>query len=156
MKKTDQSLEIMRSMKEIMSEIRQHMKSAYKDIGITAPQGYLLGMLSKTGKMKVHELGEKLSMTDSTVSGIVDRLEKSGMVKRTRSLNDKRVVYVEITRKFRSTHSDFHRIMDSSVTDIISSGTPQELEAVTNGLRIMKKLLSKSFLDKKKPENGRS
>ncbi len=106
------------------------------------PQGFLLGMLSRSGKMKVHDLSLKLSMTDSTVSGIIDRLEKNGMVERTRSLEDKRVVYVSISPKFEEMHRDFRKDMEENIGNVISKGTPEELEAIDYGLNIMKRLMT--------------
>lgn len=142
METMDKSLELIKLMKEVMFLLRHHMSSIWEDSGITMPQGFLLGMLSRSGKMKVHDLSLKLSMTDSTVSGIIDRLEKNGMVERTRSLEDKRVVYVSISPKFEEMHRDFRKDMEENIGNVISKGTPEELEAIDYGLNIMKRLMT--------------
>ena len=47
--------------------------------------------------MKITEFSNQLCLSNSTVSGIIDRLEKQEMVVRERSEEDKRVVYVSIS-----------------------------------------------------------
>lgn len=137
----DKSLGITKLLKEIMMLWKHNMGKVYESSGLTVPQGAALTILSKAGKMKIHELSEKLWMTDSTMSGIIDRLEKQGMVERTRSLEDKRVVYVSITSKFVEIHQDFHQLMDKNIEAKIGKGTPEELDAVTDGLNTLKKLM---------------
>src|SRR5208337_3966209 len=104
MLRKDECLEVIGLLKEVMVFFKHNMTKAFENSGLTVPQGLLLGELGKYGKMKIHDLGGRLSMTDSTVSGIVDRLEKQGIVERTRSLEDKRVVYVNFSHDYKEMH----------------------------------------------------
>ena len=70
-------------LKQIMDSIRQSVVKEFKEMNLTGPQGMLVGILSHHGAMKVSELSERLGLSNSTVSGIVDRLEKQGYVERT-------------------------------------------------------------------------
>lgn len=54
----------------------------------------VLYTLGKHGSMKLSDISEKLSISNSTISGIVDRLEKQKYVERIRSKEDRRVIYV--------------------------------------------------------------
>ncbi|HHY74378.1 MAG TPA: MarR family transcriptional regulator [Bacillus bacterium] len=47
----------------------------------------------------VSSISEKVLLSNSTVSGIIDRLEKNGYVKRVRDQNDRRIVWVTETDK---------------------------------------------------------
>jgi MarR family transcriptional regulator, organic hydroperoxide resistance regulator len=127
--------------REIMFLFKQNMSKVFEDCGITAPQGMVIGSLSKFGKMKISDLSIKLGFTNSTISGIIDRLEKQRMVERERSEDDKRVVYVKITPEFQERHQDFHKILEENITNIINRGTTEEVVKITEGLNILKKLL---------------
>ncbi|WP_042352902.1 MarR family winged helix-turn-helix transcriptional regulator [Bacillus massiliigorillae] len=58
-----------------------------------------LEFLSAEGKQTASNLAISLSVTTGAVTGIVDKLVKSGLVKRTRDMKDRRVVYMEITEQ---------------------------------------------------------
>jgi DNA-binding MarR family transcriptional regulator len=53
--------------------------------------------LEKRDHVTPGELAKEVSLSQATVTGILDRLEKKGMVERQRSLLDKRKVIIELT-----------------------------------------------------------
>ena len=53
--------------------------------------------LVQEGPMMLSDLAKQVDLGDSTVNGIVDRLEAKGWVRRHRSRMDRRKVYVEVT-----------------------------------------------------------
>ncbi|MDP4094068.1 MAG: MarR family transcriptional regulator [Bacillota bacterium] len=136
------SIELARLCKDIMNLVRHKMTKEFIEMGITAPQGMVIGILSKFGKVKVSEISEKLGMTNSTVSGILDRLEKQNIIERIRSEEDKRVVYVNLTEEFNKKHRDFHKKAEDIFSDIVRKGTPEDIERIMTGLSALKKLLS--------------
>lgn len=138
----NQNMEIILLVKEIMTLSRQFMHRGFESHGITAQQGMMLGMLSRHGKMKISELGDRLGLSDSTVSGIVDRLEKQEFVTRERSRDDKRVVYVHIGSKFKEMFKDFHHLLENRIQEFLDKGTPEEIEQIITGFKALKKLLS--------------
>ncbi|GAG88609.1 unnamed protein product [marine sediment metagenome] len=56
-------------------------------------------MLEKHGEQKVSELSLKMGLSDSTVSGILDRLEQKDIIQRERTKDDRRVVKISLTGK---------------------------------------------------------
>lgn len=54
--------------------------------------------------MPISTLAERTGSANSTISGVVDRLEKLGLAKRERSESDRRVIYVGVTEKYRELH----------------------------------------------------
>ena len=141
MEEINRSIEVIRLSKEIMSLFRHNMAKLFEDRGITAPQGMLIGVLSKLGKMKISELSDKLSLSNSTVSGILDRLEKQGVVERERSKEDRRVVYVSLCAEFEEMHKDFRKKMDDNIKSMLNRGTPEEIEKIIEGFETLKRLL---------------
>ena len=138
----NESIEVARLFQEVMHLFKHNMKKLLGDSGMSAPQGMVIGLLSKNKKMKITELSSELCLSNSTVSGIIDRLEAQEMVVRERSKEDKRVVYVSISPNFEDMHKAFHKQMEKNVEKIISQGSPEELRKISEGLDTLKKLLS--------------
>lgn len=66
---------------------------------VTLTQFKAILLLSKAGSQTLSQLSEGLSRARCTVTGLVDRLEAKGLVKRKRSRKDRRLVYVFLTDK---------------------------------------------------------
>ncbi len=141
MKPTEENLDVIRLLKEVMVFFKHNMTKALENSGLTVPQGMLVGVLGNHGRMRIHELGSRLSMTDSTVSGVVDRLEKQGIVKRTRSREDKRVVYVSVSPNFEEKQQELHDFMNKAIENVISKASARELDEVRHGLNVLKRLM---------------
>ena len=69
--------------------------------GLTPPQFEILTVLSEEGMIPLNRLSERLCCACSNVTGIVDRLERDGLVKRERSEEDRRVIRLGLTDKGR-------------------------------------------------------
>ncbi|MHB8126687.1 MAG: MarR family winged helix-turn-helix transcriptional regulator [Desulfitobacteriaceae bacterium] len=141
MKNLNDSAKVAKLFQEVMHLFRQNMSKVFENTGITAPQSMVIGILSKEKTLKITELSSKLSLSNSTVSGIVDRLEKQGMVERKRSEQDKRVVYVSISSNFTERHQNFHKRLEENIENTMSKGTPEELAKIFEGLDALKKIL---------------
>ena len=142
METLNESIEVARLFQEVMHLFKHSMNKVLSDTGMSAPQGMVLGLLSKKKKMKITELSNALCLSNSTVSGIIDRLEKQKMVVRERSIDDKRVVYVSISPNFKDMHKDFRKGFEKNLADIMSKGNAEEIHKIFVGLDTLKKLLS--------------
>lgn len=63
---------------------------------MTIPQFTALQFLTNKGNMTIGELSQEMSLACSTITDLVDRMEKSELVFRKRDENDKRIVRVEV------------------------------------------------------------
>ena len=91
--------EIMQSLRRIIKSLQDYSQTVYSHFGITGPQLWALKTLSKRGSLSLGELSEGMYLHPSTVSGVVDRLEKKGYVVRNRTEKDRRVIKVQLTPK---------------------------------------------------------
>lgn len=142
MENINESVEVARLFQEVMNLFRLNMKKIIEETGMSAPQGMVIGLLHKNKKMKVTELSKHLHLSNSTVSGIIDKLEEQEVVIRERSTDDKRVVYVRISPKFEDIHKDFHKKIEKNIESILNQGSQEDLNKISEGLIIFKKLLS--------------
>ena len=68
-------------------------------LGLTYPQYLVMAVLWEKDGRTVGEIGEKLLLESSTLTPLLKRLEKAGMVRRTRDQDDARVVRIQLTPK---------------------------------------------------------
>jgi DNA-binding MarR family transcriptional regulator len=68
-----------------------------RPLNVSAAGGLVLGILRDFGSMSPSELGERLIVTRSTVTGLLDSLERRGYVTRSANPDDRRSVTVELT-----------------------------------------------------------
>ncbi|MGW2492278.1 MarR family winged helix-turn-helix transcriptional regulator [Streptomyces sp. NPDC001606] len=68
-----------------------------KDLGLTYPQYLVMLVLWEQGDLPVKKLGEQLRLDSGTLSPLVKRLEGAGLVRRERSTEDERSVWVRLT-----------------------------------------------------------
>lgn len=74
--------------------------SQFKKYKFTAPQAMAVRQLKRTIYITLKELSEKLSLSKSTVSEIVDRLEKQGIVVREIPEDNRRIVRLSLSPEF--------------------------------------------------------
>lgn len=90
---------ILRSLRRITRSIDVHSRSLASTYRLTAPQLVCLRELSHHGSMAPSKIAERVSLSQATVTGILDRLEAKNLVVRTRQTHDKRRVVVELTQE---------------------------------------------------------
>ena len=98
MGKAEAIAEIMQSLRRIFKAIQQYSEDVLKEFGVTGPQLWALRVIYTEGQLSMGKLSERMYLHMSTVSGIVDRLEKKGYVERKRDVADRRVVKISLTK----------------------------------------------------------
>lgn len=77
-------------------------KKLEKDTGLTAPQFIVLQALARHGGMKPSALSREISLSQPTVTAILDRLKRAGLIERIESTSDRRTLPAQITEKGRA------------------------------------------------------
>ncbi|MFT6499930.1 MAG: DNA-binding MarR family transcriptional regulator [Crocinitomicaceae bacterium] len=76
---------------------------AYKpyldEMGITYPQYLVLMVLWENDNVSVNQITQKLLLNTNTVSPLLKRMEKLELIERNRSIEDERIVIVQLTEK---------------------------------------------------------
>jgi len=84
-----------------MAQLHGCMRATFAEEGISIGQMVLLRVLVHQGRATPKELAEALSVTTGNITGLLDKLEAAGLVTRTRSAEDRRVVHIDLTAKAR-------------------------------------------------------
>ena len=91
--------QILEAILYLYTESRRITKDLARTVDLTGPQLRVLKMLEAVGDLSLSELSERIRAQNSTVTGIVDRMEREGLVVRARSDEDRRVVKIKMTDK---------------------------------------------------------
>jgi len=89
--------EALRQFRVIFGAVRQHFQAVEKACGVSGAQIWAMAALHQTPGMKVSELAQALSIHASTASNLLDKIEKSGLIRRERNSVDQRVVRLYLT-----------------------------------------------------------
>lgn len=100
---TDTSLpypeRILRAIRRIIRSVDIYSHKLALECGVTVPQLSCLLRVVEAGPMPLKTLADEVDLSPSTLVGIVDRLEKKGLVKRERSTVDRRQVLISATEE---------------------------------------------------------
>lgn len=104
LQKSDDRLdhEVLRSLRRIFHAVDRHSRRLARVHGLTEPQAICLNAVNRAGELNPGQLARAISLSPPTVTGILDRLERRGLIKRERTARDKRQVVVCLTNEGRS------------------------------------------------------
>ncbi len=88
--------DVLRAIRQIIRAVDLNSKKLVQKCGLTTPQMVVLRELA-TGKLTGSELARQISLSNATVTAIIDRMEKRELVTRTRDTLDRRKVYISLT-----------------------------------------------------------
>ena len=112
----------------IEQEIRSRLRSEFN---ITLPQFDVLSELERAGQPQtMSELSRLLLVSNGNVTGVVDRLERDGLVNRRPAQHDRRVLYIELTDDGRELFKRIAAVHETWVAGLLaglSESTTEQL-----------------------------
>lgn len=126
---------ILEAILYLYTESRRITKEYARRANLTGPQLTVLKMLEGIGDLSLSELSEKIRAQNSTVTGIIDRMEREGLVVRARSTEDRRVVHIRLTDKGRRIAQDIAiepmEIFRSALENLSAAETKELMKILT-------------------------
>ncbi|MFH1741916.1 MAG: GNAT family N-acetyltransferase [bacterium] len=86
--------QVLVGLRRIMRAVDLHSRKLMQKYDMTVPQLIVLREITRHGEVSIGELTKRVSLSNATVTGIVDRLEQRGWVQRSRGQEDRRQVLV--------------------------------------------------------------
>ncbi|MBT8143177.1 MAG: MarR family winged helix-turn-helix transcriptional regulator [Gammaproteobacteria bacterium] len=90
-------LGLVRDLVQAYNAFTSYDARALREAGLTVPQADVLFTLGNTDGMTCREIGERTLITKGTLTGVLDRMEKKGLLRRVRRDGDRRCVHIELT-----------------------------------------------------------
>jgi DNA-binding MarR family transcriptional regulator len=124
--------------------LKRPIAEAIAESGLTAPQVGLLRELVAGGGLSLKELSARLGLAHSTVSGIVDRLERRGLVRREPDARDRRstrIVPSEEVRTYVTSAAALHR--PESLVASLRRASTEDRSRIMEGLTALRRVLER-------------
>ena len=132
----EKTVDLLKSIHHKMSE-RIYFQA--KKLGFSIQEFRILSALRCADAFTLNDLCEKIDLPKSTVSRIVDKLFKKGIVIREIPGNNRRVVSISISPEFRNKRM----IKDAVMAELASHINPAALKRITASLRELDNIFSK-------------
>lgn len=91
--------DVLVSLRQIMRATDLQSKRMIKACGLTTPQIMVLRAIKKLGDVTVKRVSQDVSLSQATVTTILNRLEERKFIERVRSAADKRIVNARLTEE---------------------------------------------------------
>jgi len=91
--------------------LRDPIGRTCEHLQLTPSQVHALLWLGHEGGHPMGELARRLGITEKTMTGVVDRLEREGFVQRERSVTDRRVVHTTLTAEGQRIYQRLDRML---------------------------------------------
>ncbi len=137
--------EIEAALRLLLQRLRRNHKEEIAASGLTVPQLSVLSELVEADGLSLNEVSERMRLAHSTVSGIVDRLERRGMVERRADVADRRFSRIYLSAHVRSY---VHEVLPARrlglVIEALRKVRPEERAVVLEGLTVLCRALGDS------------
>ena len=145
--------EMLTAIKRIVSLIKQNFERDFKKMHVTQSQILVMRVLNQYGDMKISDISRELDLSNSTVSGIIDRLVEKKIVKRKRSEEDRRIVMISLAEEYRQPVKKQLNAFANKMRRALSTTTEEDLDSIMQVLEKLERILEESQEYK---ERGRS
>jgi len=126
---------VMIALRKIIQAIELNSKRLVKRVGLTGPQLVILQEITRSGEVTAGEIARAVSLSQATVTGILERMEKRGLLARQRSDRDKRRIMVRITESGRQIIEEAPPLMQEAFVEKFSSLQDWEQTMILSALQ---------------------
>lgn len=122
------------ALRRLMAAMRGRFHAALAEHELTFPQWIVLKSLDRRGSLPARELADVCGVTPANITGIVDRLVEADLVTRTRSEDDRRVVFMDLTPLGKEKVRAVIGIAERSLSSLFEGWNDKELAAFRSSL----------------------
>jgi len=97
------------------------------------------------------DVARNLNVTPAVVTGLIDRLERRGYVRRVASVFDRRRVYIELTTAGEDVRDHAEDQLAKRFDDLLAKLSDEEIASLEEGLRVMEKVMASVEPRRSKP-----
>ena len=126
--------EIVQGLRRIVKALQVYSQDVRNAYGLTGPQLWALKTLQTRGPMSAGRLAAALAVHQSSVSILVDRLEKRGLVRRNRRQDDHRVVQMELTKRGATLAADAPEAAQGRLLHALEAMPPGRVRSIRRAI----------------------
>ncbi|EYE88155.1 MarR family transcriptional regulator [Fervidicella metallireducens AeB] len=115
-----------------------------KIYGFTSSQCYSLIEILKADRLTMNELSDKMNLDSSTMTRIIDKLVRDGLIKRDKDEEDRRKVLVMLTDRGKEVANMLNDSVNEYYKKIISNIPTGRIDEVLNAVSVLLKAFEKA------------
>jgi DNA-binding MarR family transcriptional regulator len=139
--------QVLVSLRQIIRAIDLHSKCLERKSGLTGPQLLVMQLIGSSGEITAGVIARKVSLSQATVTSIIDRLERKGLLRRERSTDDKRKVMVSLTEQGGKALEKAPTLMQESFINAFNCLEDGEQALILSSLQRVASMMNASDLD---------
>ena len=121
------------------SSIHNNMKDK-----LTLPQMTVLGFVMHYNTIAIRELAKECNVAMSTMSEMINRLAKLGLVKRNHDKTDRRVIRIELTAKGQKMFEEKYKIAQQGFATLLGHLSEKNQKELITAFQTIEKIIDKT------------
>ena len=138
------SVELANRLRRVLLQINRHLRREAHAEGITGGQAALLAQIRAYPELGLRELAAREGVSAPAMTRYLDRMERAGLVVRTRSSEDARRVRLALTPKGVRALRSVRRRRTAWLAERLEGLSPEEIAAVGRAIEPLSKLLEEA------------
>ncbi len=139
--------QVLVSLRQIIRAIDLHSKKLERESGLTGPQLLVMQLIGSQGELTSGVIAREVSLSQATVTSILDRLERKGLLRRVRSTSDKRKVMVSLTEEGGQALASAPTLMQESFIRAFNKLENWEQSLILSSLQRVSDMMNATDLD---------
>jgi DNA-binding MarR family transcriptional regulator len=137
----DNEIQLVELLRQINKEISKCLMPIFREKKLSIAEISVLMRLYRTAACRATDLATMIGIPASTVTGILDRLEKRGLLKRRQDPNDRRSVLIEAAPRTREFVAQLMTPMEGMMREAFRSMPESRTRRLIEDLRFVLKAL---------------
>lgn len=148
----EQKLPIGALLKITVNGIEQSMNARVTALGLTAAQSHVMHYICRrSGQVHQRDVEQAFELSHATVSGLIDRLESKGFIRRARGEADGRCIALYATEKALEYEERIHGYIQENEAQMLRGLSPEEEDTLRKALQTVLTNLGMEPCCKKEP-----
>jgi DNA-binding MarR family transcriptional regulator len=128
-------------LRAVVGKLARRLNALARGSGLTPSQLSALGVIARTGPIRLSDLAEAESMNPTMLSRVVAALDEAGLIRRRPDPDDRRAGLLEVTASGRRTHDRLRAERGRALTEGLESLASTEVAAVEAALPALEALI---------------
>jgi DNA-binding MarR family transcriptional regulator len=139
--RTTVELEVPARLRAVIGKLSKRLSASARGSGLTQTQLSALGVIARSGPIRMSELAEIENVNPTMLSRVVAHLDEAGLVRRRQDSEDRRAALVEVTAAGRRTHDRLRAERGRVLATGLAALPPADRELVEAALPALEALV---------------
>ena len=132
-----ETLQFMQHLWTLTHALEVRSKRMAKEIGVTGPQRLVVRLIGQAPGLSARDIAQTLGIHPSTLTGILARLEKQGLIRREVDGNDRRRAQFDLTQAGKRVDRERKGTVEAAVRRAMGRATPAAIAGTTEMIELL-------------------